>query len=215
MYRVFSFSEAGTDQETNEDILEIQKHPGMQGCWLCTLADGQGGQAGGRRAAQAACTSAIKAAIGLAPEKLASQSAWTTILRTADKAVAADPGAGYTTLVGICLVGNELYGASNGDSSVLAVDAEGCKELTSNQMKNPLVGSECAVCVPFATKLVNPWLVMMMSDGVLKYVGWERVRDNARRLRGQALLDCLQEQARLRGSKRFQDDFSVVLLEKD
>ena len=49
-------------------------------------------------------------------------------------------------------------------------------ELTANQIKNPPVGSAAAVFTPFAGRLERPWTVLAMSDGVWKYVGWERVR---------------------------------------
>jgi serine/threonine protein phosphatase PrpC len=215
MCRVVSFSGTGAGHEKNEDAFEVRSHPGNEHSWLCTLADGQGGQRGGQRAAEVACSTAMNMALALAPTKLLNQASWTTILRTADNAVAADPDAGFTTLIGLCLVDNELCGASSGDSGVLLVDAGGINELTSKQAKNPPVGSECAVFVPFAAQLVSPWMVMVMSDGVWKYIGWDQLRDCATRMRGQPLLDCLQEKARLRGSKRFQDDFTIVVLEED
>jgi PPM family protein phosphatase len=87
------------------------------------------------------------------------------------------------------------------------------EESTANQLKNPPVGSGGAVIVPFAVKLVGPSMVMAMSDGVWKYVGWERVKDLAARFRGKELVEAVQEQARLLRTRQFQDDFTVVLLE--
>jgi hypothetical protein len=137
-----------------------------------------------------------------------------TILRRADETVSADPEAGYTTLIGFCVNGGNLYGASNGDSALVAIKANGCaEELTGNQAKDPPVGSASAQLVPFATKLIRPWLVLAMSDGVWKYVGLDRVKDIGTRLRGQVLVNCLQEEARLLGSRRLQDDFTVVLIQ--
>jgi ABC-type polysaccharide transport system permease subunit len=52
-----------------------------------------------------------------------------------------------------------------------------------------------------------------MSDGVWKYVGWDRIIAIASRARRRLLIAELQEAARLPGSGRFQDDFTVVLLE--
>jgi hypothetical protein len=53
----------------------------------------------------------------------------------------------------------------------------------------------------------------MMSDGVWKYAGWGAIVAAAPR--GRALLGALQAQARLPGSGRFPDDFTLVLLEGD
>ena len=52
-----------------------------------------------------------------------------------------------------------------------------------------------------------------MSDGVWKYAGWPAITQAASILRGEALLGALQARARLPGSGRFSDDFTLVLLE--
>jgi hypothetical protein len=85
---------------------------------------------------------------------------------------------------------------------------------TDRQVKNPPVGSGTAAFTPFSVRLERPWKVLAMSDGVWKYVGWERVRRLALGEHGQALLDHLQQAARLRGSGKFQDDFTAVLFQE-
>jgi hypothetical protein len=67
--------------------------------------------------------------------------------------------------------------------------------------------------VPFASRLIPPWIVLAASDGVWKYIGWDRLREAGARLRSQTLVDSLQEQARLPGSRRFQDDFTLVVVQ--
>jgi hypothetical protein len=134
-------------------------------------------------------------------------------LRQADTAVAAAPGAGFTTLVGLCIYRGNVVGASSGDSAALVVSGGRATELTAGQQKNPPVGCGAAVAVPFAATVTEPWRVLAMSDGVWKYVGWERVVAIARRTRGRFAIAELQGAARLRGSGRFQDDFTVVVLE--
>ena len=52
-----------------------------------------------------------------------------------------------------------------------------------------------------------------MSDGVWKYIGWDRLIEASRRDSGQPLINNLQAMARLPGSGQFQDDFTIVLLE--
>jgi serine/threonine protein phosphatase PrpC len=212
MIGVHSISEPGGHLH-NEDAFRVQAHPLDPDCWLCFVADGQGGQAGGGPAAQLACQSALAAAVDCRPGVLTHPSTWPPILRQADAAVAAGPGAGFTTLVGLCVCRNVVVGASSGDSAALLISDGKPHHLTAAQHKNPPVGSGAAIAVPFATALKEPWRVLVMSDGVWKYVGWDRVIEIASRARGPAVIAELQQAARLPGSGRFQDDFTVVALE--
>ncbi|MBM4090652.1 MAG: hypothetical protein FJ276_14710 [Planctomycetes bacterium] len=67
--------------------------------------------------------------------------------------------------------------------------------------------------VPFAAAAKEPWRVLLMSDGVWKYGGWDRVIEIACRASGSAIVTELQRLVRLPGSGCFQDDFTVVVLE--
>jgi PPM family protein phosphatase len=212
MMRFISFSEAG-GHRINEDALEVKPHRADPGCWLCCLADGQGGRAGRARAANLACTTAIAAAIHYRSTELIQASCWVSILQQADRAVTADPDAGFTTLVGLSICNGVVSGASCGDSAALVISGEQPRALTARQVKNPPVGSGAAPFVPFLAGLVAPWTVVVMSDGVWKYVGWEGVIQAAAQERGQRLLETLQSQARLPGSGRFQDDFTMAVFE--
>lgn len=200
MIRTYHFTAAG-GHPVNEDAFVLRPLPGGAG-YAVALADGQGGRAGGARAAQIAC-------------RIASASAnWAEGLPEADAAVAADPEAGFTTLVALAVEGDYLSGASCGDSAALAVSGgETLRLLTSRQFKNPPVGSGEADFVPFELELIRPWRVLVMSDGVWKYASWERVWDFAVRLSGDELIAELQDAARLKSTGEFQDDFTVVLLE--
>jgi serine/threonine protein phosphatase PrpC len=171
MVGVQSCSEVG-DHRLNEDAFCVQAHPLAPDCWVCAVADGQGGQAGGGPAAQLACRAALGAALACRPEGLIEPATWSGILRQADAAVAADPGAGFTTLVGLCVYRGRVVGASSGDSAALLVSGGKAKELTAGQQKNPPVGCGAAVAVPFAAAVTEPWRVLVMSDGVWKYAGW-------------------------------------------
>ena len=105
-------------------------------------------------------------------------------------------------------------GASSGDSAVLVIsDGKPATQVTAGQFKNPPVGSRMALFMPFAVKLNRPWLVLAMADGVWKYVGWDRIVEEASRARGQALLPTLQNIARLGSARSFQDDFTIVCFE--
>ena len=144
---------------------------------------------------------------------MAVPSTWLAILARADAAVAADVEAGFTTLIGFCLDGEKVVGASCGDSAVLALGrgVSPCA-VTAKQVKNPPVGSGAAFFTPFVAALTKPWIVLAMSDGVWKYVGWDRVVKAATE-GGQGLVEKLQAGARLPGSGLFPDDFTIVLFE--
>ena len=67
--------------------------------------------------------------------------------------------------------------------------------------------------MPFELKLVGPWKLLVVSDGVWKYAGWDRVWDSLARLSGEEMLDDLKAAARLPATGEFPDDFTAILLE--
>jgi serine/threonine protein phosphatase PrpC len=214
MIRTHSFSAAG-GHPTNEDAFALHPLPNRDGR-VAALADGQGGRAGGKRAAQLACEAAGRYAAALAADRPLDGTLWTEILAAADTAVTADPDAGFTTLVGLSVEGDSVAGASCGDSAAVAVcAARAPKVLTSRQFKNPPVGSGAADFVPFELKLDAPWRLLVMSDGVWKYASWDRVWDCAAQLAGEELIEELKAAARLPLTGEFPDDFTVVLVESE
>jgi hypothetical protein len=134
------------------------------------------------------------------------------LLPHADQAVAADPEAGFTTLIGFCVRRGRIVGASCGDSAVLLVNDWGAAVLTAEQRKDPPVGSGAAVFTEFTAELGRGWRVLGLTDGVWKYVGWDRVIAVARSHPGRSVLDGLQSLARLPRTGQFPDDFTVVVL---
>jgi serine/threonine protein phosphatase PrpC len=213
MIRTFTFTEAG-GHPVNEDAFLIEPIPDGIGGYVVAVADGQGGRARAAEAARLACRTVVDAALrrGAGFDK----SGCREVLAKADRAVTHDDEAGFTTLVAFTVRWNSVVGASCGDSAVLAVCGSGAvSELTRLQYKNPPVGSGEATFVPFAADLVRPWMVLAMTDGVWKYVGWERVRELAAKLSGEELIGALKAAARLPGSGQFQDDFTVVLVEAE
>jgi hypothetical protein len=206
MIRTYSFSEVGGHAE-NEDAFVLERLPGDPESWLVCVADGQGGRAGGARAARLAC-----ATVANFPELRS----LTRALVRADVAVTANPDAGLTTLAGFIVTGDTVRGGSAGDSAVLAVCGSGeVRELTAQQFKNPPVGSGEAIFVPFEMKLVRPWRVLAMTDGVWKYAGWSRVDELATTRKDEELMAALKAAARLPRTGQFQDDFTAVLIEAD
>jgi hypothetical protein len=212
MIEVFHYSEPG-GQANNEDAFAVCSLPHDPAHFLCAVADGQGGQAGGAVAAKIACEACLDSALNYSPDKLLSPEIWTKILRKADEAVADNPAAGYTTLVAFYLTEASLCGGSNGDSAAVLFHAEKPGDvLTGRQRKNPPVGSRAAAFVDFSAKLLHPWTVLAMSDGVWKYAGWENVLKITTHQRGDEIAPALRERARMQRSGGLQDDFTLVVL---
>jgi serine/threonine protein phosphatase PrpC len=213
MIRTHSFTAAG-GHPVNEDAFVLTSVSSGRGR-LVALADGQGGRAGGQRAAQLACETVVNRAISLPVDQLTDPSVWPDLLAHADTRVEADPGAGFTTLIGLCATADHVAGASVGDSAAVVVCGEQApRVLTSRQFKNPPVGSAEAIFVPFELALSEPWRLLLLSDGVWKYASWDRVWSCAARLSGEELIGELQDAARLRTTGEFPDDFTIVLLER-
>lgn len=208
----FRFSEAG-GHATNEDAQEVCVHPKNSECLICVVADGQGGRAGGREAARLAVAATVDAASSQQPSKLARASLWPMFLQEVDAVVNGDPNVGFTTLVALAIFPDTVVGASNGDSGALALVDRGHHILTDNQIKKPPVGTGMATFVPFACELRPPWKILTMSDGVWKYAGWESIVEIATSHSGMELVDAVANKARLPKSGRFQDDFTLVLVE--
>jgi hypothetical protein len=212
MIRVATHSEVGGHAH-NEDAFLIRPHPGDPQSYLCAVADGQGGQAGGGPAARRACETFLDVASRATLPELMTLRAWDDILAFVDRAVADDPHAGLSTLVTFCVARGHLAGASCGDSAlVLAEPGREPLNLTARQSKNPPVGSGAAVFVPFAIKLRPPWTVLAMTDGVWKYVGWDAVGQAAAAPEPEGVVRSLRERAGLPGSGKLQDDFTLVIL---
>jgi hypothetical protein len=209
----FTHTEPGGHEE-NEDRLNVIPLPGVPCAYLCAVADGQGGQTGGARAATLACHASMETATSLRLDQLLSLLTWPAMLRRCDEAVAKAPDAGYTTLITFCLTETELCGASSGDSAVLLLNAgEPPLLLTQRQFKDPPVGCGTAVFVPFASRLVSPWTVLAMTDGVWKYAGWPTIIAAAGNDTGEAIIQQVRAKAVLPGSGQLQDDFTLAIFQ--
>jgi hypothetical protein len=128
--------------------------------------------------------------------------------------VASADNAGFTTLIAFCLTETMLCGGSSGDSAVLLRNAgqRSCI-LTERQMKNPPVGSRGAVFVPFTARLIHPWTVLAMTDGVWKYAGWDSILAASSEGAGEAVVHTLREKAILPRTDQLQDDFSLAIFQ--
>ncbi len=203
------FSEAGHDH-LNEDCARAQFHPYNAGALICVLADGQGGQFGGAAAARAVVQRCFELALSHAPAELLGRQTWRAIVRAADEAVESERDAGYTTLIGLCATDSQICGASCGDSAAIQIENQGFIELTAAQRKNPPVGSGAATPVTFAAPRLATSPLLLMSDGVWKFVGFERV---AREAHGQAGADLVMQLRELQlagNGGKLPDDFSLI-----
>ena len=207
--RHFVFSEAGHNHD-NEDCARAQFHPQDKGLLIGVLADGQGGQFGGGVAARLAVQKCFELALAHSPAQLLERQTWREILQRADEAVESDNEAGFTTLIGLCATDSWVCGASCGDGAALLIQGEDYIELTASQRKNPPVGSGGATPITFAAHRVATSPLLLMSDGVWKFVGFERIVTAAERYSGTDLISELRELQLAGNGGKLPDDFSVV-----
>jgi len=212
MHYISSYSQAG-GQTTNEDATLCVTHSTDESVLICTMADGQGGRQGGREAALLACAVVVEKASSYSPKQLTKPKTWLKILREADKAVQQDEVAGFTTLIGLCVSASVVCGASNGDSAAVLLNVyDQLHVLTETQEKNPPVGSGKAILTPFSEVLLDPWQVVLCTDGLWKYAGWGEVTTQIKRHRGQTFVDEAAAAAKAAGNGILRDDTSIIVV---
>jgi len=215
MFEIFKFTEAGKSHD-NEDALEVAHHPEDSNCIICSISDGQGGRAGGREAGLISCQSTIRISKSYSPKLLKKTKTWPVILQEADKKVRESKEAGFSTLIGLSIIDSKVFGASSGDSSAIIINSgDKIHYLTNKQAKNPPVGSGNAHFASFDCKLMAPWKLILMTDGVWKFVGMERVISILKQSHGNESIESLKKLAKERGNGSFQDDFTVVLIQNN
>ena len=67
------------------------------------------------------------------------------------------------------------------------------------------------IATGFTAEMIAPWKMLVMTDGVWKYAGWEWVRHSAAMTDSSEAMDALRAAARPRLG-RFQDDFTLVVV---
>lgn len=199
----------------NQDVLVVQRHPREPQMLLVAIADGQGGQPGGKAAAQQACRLVVQAAAECRPGSLLWTLKWKRLLVQTDRALRANADAGFTTLIAFAVLRQRLYGAANGDSALMAVTSGDVQVLTKGQMKNPPVGSGRAAPYGFNFSLAPPWTILAMTDGVWKFAGWDRIWDKALELSTpETMIESIRGAvAHPIGS--LQDDFTLLVIQED
>jgi serine/threonine protein phosphatase PrpC len=206
-----TYTEAG-HHHANEDSLAVQPHPTDFGTLLCVLADGQGGQAGGAVASQIAVSKCLELAAAYSAKQLRASSSWEKILSGADQAVRDHLDAGFTTLIALGIVGNKISGASCGDSAAMLVNSSSFELLTEGQRKNPPIGTGGASPTAFSTELNGDSTLLVMSDGVWKFVGYDAIASLSRLKQGHDLIMALRQQQLNLNGGALPDDFSIIVV---
>lgn len=167
---MFEIDIATDTTSTNQDRAAIIEHPlGI----LLVMADGAGGMAGGRDAAELVIQAVKQAQV---PEtEFLNPLRWCHILSQADEELYQHPIAGETTAVVVAVNDNLVCGASVGDSGAFLVQEAGSIELTDQQWRRPLIGSSIAAPVPFGP-IPLAGTLLLASDGLIKYATPETIR---------------------------------------
>jgi PPM family protein phosphatase len=197
----------------NEDAIAALRHPTDSSVLMCALADGQGGRSGAGAAAQNAVRLCLEFAVTYSPGNLADPLTWVSICEATDRKVSTFPEAGYTTLIGLTVAPTFVAGASSGDSAVALLHGDRFAVLTERQQKNPPLGSGACRPTPLSAQLSEPWKLLVVSDGVWKFVGWERMTRLMRSDAGDALVALLRDAAVESSAGRLVDDFSALVIE--
>ncbi|MGE0713725.1 MAG: protein phosphatase 2C domain-containing protein [Planctomycetota bacterium] len=193
--------EAGSQDQDRVAVIPVL------GDHVLVLADGAGGRAGGREAAEALVRFVRAAARAL----VEGERDPCEVLTSADAALAAEPRAGETTAVVAVVSGAEVRGASVGDSGAWQVSGDGVRDLTRAQVRKPLLGSGAATPVAFGpVPLVGR--LLLASDGLLKYAPPERIERAALTLPPDRAAWDLIETVRY-PSGGLPDDVAVILCE--
>lgn len=205
--RVLSHSQSSHPKRENQDHIEIRR---FQKARLMALADGQGGQAGGAKAARIA----VRAALDWIERALDPFDFDTlrTAISVADEAVEADEDAGFTTLILLACDEQRVAGASVGDSMVWHIGPGDEMELSRNQRKSPPLGSGAALGTPFEHDVRDDEQTLLMSDGVFRCVELETILQTCRESNDLEVLSRLLELQRRDEKGNLLDDWSAVLV---
>lgn len=179
----------------NQDRAVVVPHDGG---FVIGLADGAGGTGNGAAAADA-IVEAVARVPGLDPVML---------LEKLDERLLQIGG--QSTAVVVVIRGEELRGASVGDSGAWLIEGANMVDLTAGQQRKPLLG-DGAVVIPFVARWRVGATLLVASDGLLRYA---KRADIARVVAGTSPLRAaareLVELVRL-ADRGLQDDVAIVL----
>lgn len=142
---------------------------------VMAVADGAGGRSGGAEAA----TLAIKIISQLASD-LHTEEDCIAALQKAHAAIEKHESAGETTAVIAVVDGNEIFGASVGDSGAWLIADEDIHDLTADQNRKPFLGSGDIEPIGFSCSELEGALIIA-SDGLLKYASRDNIACTVRK----------------------------------
>jgi serine/threonine protein phosphatase PrpC len=172
---------------------------------VLVVADGAGGLSGGAEAAAMAVDWVRRNTAGLD-----NADACVNLIRNLDQAMINDRIAGETTCVITVVGGDEIFGASVGDSGAWLMDHVGHVNLTQRQVRKPLVGSGSACPIGFSPKPGSGRQLLMATDGLLKYASSDRIVEICRTSSLQEIAGQLIELVRFH-SGSLPDDVTVIV----
>jgi len=213
MLLVATFTEKGSRHRENEDAFVVSAHPHNADVIMCFLADGMGGQSFGGPAARLACERAYEVACTYSPADLANPNSWNNVFREVDATVDRESKAGFTTFIGLVVIPEKIVGVSCGDSAAFHLSSNGFRELTNKQHKHPPLGSGAAIPVTFQANWQAPMKVLIVTDGVWKYVSRDAIVESLELDSSTAMIQQLRSSAALPSNGELADDFTMILLE--
>jgi serine/threonine protein phosphatase PrpC len=186
-----------------EDRLLIERYGART---LAMVADGAGGMGGGAAAAAMACSIAAER-VGTGGAGTADD--WARCLYEADHAVVRTSG--QCTAVVVEISEGRVVGASVGDSGAWLLTGKAIVDLTENQRRRPLLGSDEALPIGFGPIELSGRL-LIATDGLFKYATESDIAQRATALSVNDAVDKLIAGVRLL-SGALQDDVAIILIE--
>jgi serine/threonine protein phosphatase PrpC len=194
---------AGSYREKSEDVSALLTTSNET---VLIVADGVGGQAFGREAAEFAVAQTVEAAT---QGDCTNPRYWYRVVKALDASLMADAALGQTTLVVVVLTEKQIVGVSVGDSAAWLVRPDGHFDLTGAQNHKPYLGSG-AEPVPFALPLPETGTLVVATDGLFKYVPDEQILNSACHPDLDEAITQLARAARLLNGS-FPDDIAILL----
>jgi PPM family protein phosphatase len=186
-----------------EDRLLVEHHGART---LAIVADGAGGMGGGAAAAAMAC---LIAAQRLRTGGKGTAEDWARCLYEADQAVVRTGG--QCTAVVVEISESRIVGASVGDPGAWLLNGKAIIDLTENQHRKPLLGSDEAMPMSFGPIELSGRL-LIATDGLFKYATESDIAQRATALSVNEAVDKLIAGVRLL-SGALQDDVAIILIE--
>jgi PPM family protein phosphatase len=191
------------DGARGEDRVLVEHHGSRS---LVVVADGAGGMGGGAAAAAMACSIAAQR---LRTQATGTAEDWARCLYEADQAVVRTGG--QCTAVVVEISEGRVFGASVGDSGAWLLTGKAIVDLTKNQHRKPLLGTDEALPMCFGPIELSGRL-LIATDGLFKYATESDIAQRAMALSVNDAVDKLLAGVRLL-SGALPDDVAIVLIE--